>query len=139
MLSRRVHIDMSIGLLVADDHEPTRDGLRAMFASTDIEVVGEATTPEETRRLVANTASVEVLLLEVAWRGRAINDGVGLLSEVLSLRAQLPILIYSVYSWSKIINTCRRFGADGYLVKGTHDQWLPDAVWAVYGGGSFWG
>lgn len=136
--SWRVCTDMSVGLLIADCHEPTREGLRAAFASTRIEVVGEAATPEETLQLVADSTSVEVLLLDVEWRRRSINDGVGLLRSVLDLRADLPTLMYSAYSWTQIIDTCRRVGARGYLVKGVDDRLLPEAVRVVHDGDGLW-
>ncbi len=38
---------MSIKLLIADDHEVVRCGLRSLMAGTEIEIVGEATTGEQ--------------------------------------------------------------------------------------------
>ncbi len=38
---------MSIKLLIADDHEVVRYGLRSLMADTDIEIVAEATTGEQ--------------------------------------------------------------------------------------------
>ncbi|MCR9119437.1 MAG: response regulator, partial [bacterium] len=56
---------LSIKLLVADDHEVVRIGLRTLFRdSTEIDVVTEATTGEEATRLAIETTP-DVVLLDV--------------------------------------------------------------------------
>ena len=42
---------MGVKLLIADDHEVVRSGLKALLAGTDIKIVAEASTGEQAVRL----------------------------------------------------------------------------------------
>lgn len=130
---------MPIALLIADDYELIRLGLRHTFAHTDIEIVAEAATPAEARRYARDEA-VDVLLLDLSWRrgGASGLEGLDLLAEIRALRARLAILIYSIYDGAGHVARCRRLGADGYLVKGADDRRLPAAVRAAYAGRPVW-
>lgn len=130
---------MSIALLIADDHELVREGLRCTFARTDIVVVAEAATTAEALRCAQDPA-VDVLLLDVGWRrGDARSlDGFDLLAEIRASRASLVILMYSIFDNADYVARCRRLGADGYLVKGADDRRLPAAVRAAYAGRPVW-
>jgi DNA-binding NarL/FixJ family response regulator len=133
---------MSIALLIADDHELVRAGLRETFAGTNVDVVAEAATPAQARRL-ARDKPVDVVLLDIGWaRQDGGPDGFGLgfdlLQDMRRARADTPVLIYSIYERSEYIDRCRRFGASGYLVKGSDDRLLVAAVHAVYDGGQMW-
>jgi two-component system response regulator NreC len=131
---------MSIALLIADDHELIRAGLRATFARTGIVVVGEAATGEEALRL-AGDALVDVVLLDISWaRGEiAISDqGFDLLSQIRFTRPRLPILMYSLHDSASYIQRCRLLGANGYLCKGVDDSRLTAAVRAVFAGREVW-
>lgn len=130
---------MPIALLIADDHELVREGLRQTFARTDVAVVAEAATVDEARRL-ALEPGIDVVLLDVSWcRDETLRaDGFALLEEILAARAQLPVLMYSIRDGRDCIERCRRLGAAGYLVKGIDDRRLLTAVRAVYGGRQVW-
>lgn len=126
---------MPIGLLIADEHELIREGLRGLVGGTGIEIVGEAAAMQEVKPL-AERASVDVLLLAVSWRGSGVpsDHGPELLREIRVARPELPILMYSVYDWISLIERCRQLRANGYLVKGVDDRRIAKAVKAVYRG-----
>ena len=63
---------MAISLLVADDHQVVRLGLRNILEGSGIDVTAEATTGEEVLKLVAEQRP-DVVLLDVRMPG-----GVGL-------------------------------------------------------------
>ena len=128
---------MSIGLLIADRHDLIRDGLRTMFAHSDITVVAEARKPWEVQPLVRDHV-INVLLLSVFWGRFRGEDGIQLLREIRVEHPELPILMYSVYDSISLIERCRWLRANGYLVKGVDDQLLPRAIRAVYDGDSAW-
>ncbi len=46
---------MSIKILVADDHEVVRCGLRSLLAGTGIEIVAEAATGEQAVRMAMDS------------------------------------------------------------------------------------
>lgn len=128
---------MAIGLMIADDHELIREGLRAMFARGDITVVAEACKPCQVKPL-ARDPSVGVVLLAVSWGRFHSEDGIELLRDIRVERLELPVLMYSVYESAALIERCRRLHANGYLVKGVDDQLIPGAIRAVCDGNRIW-
>ena len=54
---------MAIRVLIADDHEILRSGLRAIFEGTDIKVVAEASSGKDALRLVGEKG-VDVVILD---------------------------------------------------------------------------
>lgn len=130
---------MPITLLIADDHELVRHGLRCTFARTDVEVVAEAATPAEARRAAADPA-VDVMLLDVRWRqGEGASlDGFDLLAEIRASRTRLAVLMYSICGRADYVERCRCLGAAGYLVKGVDDRRLLAAVRAAHAGRQVW-
>lgn len=130
---------MSIALLIADDHELVRDGLRQTFVCRGINVVGEASTVDAARRLALDEA-VDVMLLDLSWRQEspAAGDGFDLLGEIRVARPLMGIVVYSIHDRPDYIDHCRRLGANGYLVKGVDDRQLVTAVHAAYAGEQYW-
>ena len=55
---------MTIKLLIADDHEVVRSGLRSLMAGTDIKVVAEAETGDAAVKMVAKHEP-DVVLLDI--------------------------------------------------------------------------
>ena len=72
---------MSIRLLIADDHLVVRTGLKSLVATTDIEVVGEASTGAECIRL-AQELNPTVVLLDIRMPD---GDGLNALSRLNSI------------------------------------------------------
>src|SRR5512142_3297427 len=67
-----------IRLLIADDHEVVRSGLKSLVAGTEIEVIGEAGTADESVRL-AEELRPDVVLLDIRMPD---NDGLNALSRI---------------------------------------------------------
>ena len=138
---------MPVSLLIADDHPLVRQGLRLMFEDSGIEVTADAGTPAEALRLALDP-KVEVMLLDIHWindeggRTRARNGsrdaGLALLPRIRAARPALPIVMYSSETDERVIERCRRLGANGYLIKGFHDGLLASAVRAVHAGEQIW-
>ncbi|HVW70505.1 MAG TPA: response regulator [Steroidobacteraceae bacterium] len=131
---------MPIALLIADDHELVRAGLRQTFDGSDILIVGEASTAPEALH-GALDPGVQALLLDIRWTGglSASRDaGLDVLAQIRAARPQLPILLYSTESAADCVESCRRLGANGYLIKGLDDGRLVTAVHAVHAGEQIW-
>ena len=131
---------MSIAVLVADDHEIVRLGLRAVLERSGLCVAAEASTPLEAVTY-AMDPRVQVVLLDLSWAsctntGR--DEGVKVLRAIRLARQSLPVLMYSVEAGSVSIERCRRAGASGYLIKGLDDAVLAWAVRAVHAGEQIW-
>ena len=132
---------MTIGLLIADDHKLIRAALRRVLNLSDLTIVGEAATPAEALRLALDP-QVQVMLLDIRWSNgdptHSCDAGLELLEEILSRRAELPILMYSGISEWAYVKRCRELGARGYLVKGADEAQLVKAVRTVYAGEQIW-
>lgn len=135
--ARPVYTDVHINLLIADAHALIREGLRAMFADSDIAVMAEAAVPRDVEPLARDPA-VDAVLLSVSWGTFRSEVGIEVLRDIRSERPGLSILMYSVYDWDDLIEKCRQSGANGYLVKGVDDRLLPKAIRAVYNGDFLW-
>jgi len=125
---------MTIRLLIADDHEVVRCGLKTVFQGTDIEVVGEACTGDETVQLVEQIKP-DVVLLDVR-----IPDGDGLktLGRIKLDHPELPVLIFSAYDNPTYVARAVALGAVGYLLKGIGSETLVDAIKRVAAGEDAW-
>ena len=132
---------MSIGLLIADDHEMVRAGLRQAFARSDVVVIGEASTATQALTQALDFR-VQVMLLDISWISHdelsSCDTGFDLLEQIRLLRPELPILMYSAQDGASYVGRCQRLGASGYLVKGVDDALLVNAVRAVSVGQQIW-
>jgi DNA-binding NarL/FixJ family response regulator len=131
---------MSIAVLVADDHELVRSGLRGVLECNGFSVVAEAATPLEVVTHALDPR-VQVVLLDLSWANctnAARDEGLALLRAIRSAQPSLPVLMYSVEAGPECIERCRREGASGYLIKGREDAVLAWAVRAVHAGGEIW-
>jgi DNA-binding NarL/FixJ family response regulator len=124
---------MTIRLLIADDHELVREGLRATFAHTRIEVMGEATSCAEAIRL-ANDVPADVLLLDVSMPG---GDGFEVLRHVRSIPT-LAVVMYSMHDRDHYFRRARELGASGYLTKQASSEQLVNVIEAASRGESHW-
>ena len=84
---------MTIRLIVVDDHEVVRCGIRSILDGEDIEIVAEATSGEEAIKAARET-DVDVVLLDIRMPG---GDGLNALGRIKLDKPQLPILMLSTY------------------------------------------
>jgi DNA-binding NarL/FixJ family response regulator len=125
---------MTIRLLIADDHEVVRCGLKSVFQGTDIEVIGEACTGEETVQMTEQLKP-DVVLLDIRI---ADGDGLKTLGRIKLDHPELPVLIFSAYDNPTYVARAVALGAVGYLLKGIASDTLLDAVKRVAAGEDAW-
>jgi DNA-binding NarL/FixJ family response regulator len=123
-----------IRLLVADDHEIVRRGLRQIVAEAqDLTVAGEAATAEEVLLRVGER-SWDAVILDLSLPG---GNGLDLLAEVKRRRPDLPVLILTIHSEEQYAIRALRAGAAGYLTKESAPEQLVEAVRKVVRGGKY--
>jgi DNA-binding NarL/FixJ family response regulator len=125
---------MSITLLIADDHEVVRTGLKSLFAGTDIEVIAEAATGEAAVRL-ALEHKPDVVLLDIRMPD---GDGLNALGRIKLERPDMPILILSTYDNPTYVARSVALGASGYVLKGTTRENLLQAIHTAAEGQTSW-
>ncbi|MCH5374555.1 MAG: response regulator transcription factor [Planctomycetes bacterium] len=125
---------MTIRVLVADDHQVVRSGLKSMFAETEVEVVAEAATGKETLQK-STDPSLNLILLDVRMPD---GDGLNVLGRLKLDRPELPVLMLSTYDNPTYVARAVALGAAGYVLKDSDRDKLIDAVRRAATGESVW-
>jgi DNA-binding NarL/FixJ family response regulator len=124
----------TIKVLIADDHEVVRSGLRTILANTDIEVMGEVATGEAAVKFALDKTP-DVVLMDVRMPE---GDGLTALGRIKLDKPDMPILMLSTFDNPTYIARSVALGASGYLLKGcTRDQ-LIKAIQTAASGESAW-
>jgi len=121
-----------IRVLLADDHEIVRDGLkRILAATTDVRVAGEAASGDEALALV-RTHDYDVALLDMSMPGLS---GIDLIKRVRIEKPKLRILVLSMHGEQQYAARALKAGASGYLTKDSAAEKLLGALRKVAAGG----
>lgn len=120
-----------ITVLIADDHQFFRDGVRALLdAQPDMECVGEATSGDEAVRL-ASELQPDVILMDVQMLGMS---GIEATRNVVSSSPQIRVLVVTMFEDDALVFAAMRAGARGYLLKGARHEDMVRAIRAVGSG-----
>jgi DNA-binding NarL/FixJ family response regulator len=123
-----------VRLLIADDHEVARSGLKSLLAGTEIKVVGEAATGAAAVKFALEN-EVDVALLDIRMPD---GDGLTALGRIKLDKPNLPILILSTFDNPTYVARAVALGANGYLLKGCTRDELIAAINTVAAGGNAW-
>jgi DNA-binding NarL/FixJ family response regulator len=118
-----------VTVLVADDHVPTRTGVRMALERGGLRVVAEAATADDAVRQAVRLRP-EVCLLDVAMPG----GGIAAAEEISAALPGAHILMLSVSRDESTVLEALRAGAAGYLLKDMDPDALPEAVRRVAAG-----
>jgi two-component system, NarL family, response regulator DevR len=116
---------MTIRLLLVDDHEVVRAGMRALLAGIEgMEIVGEAGTVAEAVSEAARLAPA-VILMDLR-----LPDGTGIdaCREILSSAPRTRILFVTSYSDEQAVMSTVLAGAAGYVLKDIDHRALVAAI-----------
>ncbi len=103
-----------IRLLIADDHQMFRRGLRRLLADdADLEIVAEASNYGEVIKHVLGSP-LDVAILDLSMPGR---DGIEMIAHVKTIRPALKTLILTMHDEVHCAMRALRAGADGYMTK----------------------
>jgi DNA-binding NarL/FixJ family response regulator len=124
----------SIRIVIADDHEVVRTGLRSLLHGTEIQIVAEAATGEEAIAAVAKhnpaVAIVDVRLPK--------GDGLQCLGRIKLDYTETAVVMLSTYDNPTYIARSVALGAAGYLLKGSTGKELIAAIRAAAKGETVW-
>jgi len=116
---------MSVTILLADDHQVVRQGLRALLeAEPDFQIIGEAGDGLETLRLVERFKP-QVLILDLMMPG---VNGLEVTRQIHQRFPETAIVVLSMHSNEAYVLEALRNGAAGYVLKETG---ITDLVRAV--------
>lgn len=114
-----------IRVLLAEDHQVVRHGLRALLEKTDdIEVVGEADDGQAALDSVQRLAP-DVLVLDI---GMPRLNGIQATAQVRTRYPGTRVVILSMYSDETLVRQALRSGADAYVLKRSATEELLLAI-----------
>jgi two-component system, NarL family, response regulator NreC len=123
-----------IRLLLVDDHEIVRAGLRMLFlAEPDMTIVGEAGSGQEALRLVGELKP-DVVLMDVAMPGMT---GIEATRRIKEAHPDTAILALTMYEDEQYFFEMLHAGASGYIPKRAAPDDLVSAIRVVSSGNVF--
>lgn len=126
--------EVTIRLMLVDDHEILRQGLKFMLSTErDLVVVAEAGDGAEALRIVEG-ARPDVMLLDVKM---PTMDGLQTLRLLRDACPALPVLILTVHDDPEYVEEALRAGATGYLLKSVSREELTRAIRAAAAGSGY--
>ena len=115
---------MPIRLMIVDDHQMLREGLRRSMSEIGFDVIGEASDGDEavTR---ATAQRPDVILMDVTMPRM---DGVEACRQVKDVLPDTHIVMLTMHADQSVLADAIRAGASGYLIKDCSTDEIADAV-----------
>lgn len=122
---------MSIKILLADDHEIIRKGLRSIIEKEDdMEIVAETDNIREIPNLVGSTAP-DIVVMEIDKPGINSSEEI---KKVISIMPGIRLICMSIYATRIMSREILKAGAMGYIVKHRAFEELIKAIRSVFNG-----
>ncbi len=118
-------------MLLVDDHQIVRDGLRSLLAKEmDITVVGEASSGREAIGL-AIELNPDVVLMDITMKDL---NGIDATRQLKAVNVDLRVIALSMHSDRRYVADMLSAGASGYLMKDSAFEELSTAIRTVADG-----
>ena len=118
-----------IRLLIADDHEVIRFGLRSLLRDEpDITVIGEAADGRAAVTMVAADPP-DMVLMDLSM---PVLDGVSATREIVSAAPSVQVLVLTANARESTVREAFDAGASGYVLKDSPAETLLDAIRSVF-------
>lgn len=130
-MSRQTGTDIVKRIMIADDHEVVRSGLRAIIeARSDWTVSGEATNGEQVVNLALETEP-EILVVDYSM---PLLNGLEVSRRLKALRLRTEILILTMHESEELLTEAVLIGVRGFLFKSDAGKHLTLAIEALLDG-----
>jgi two-component system, NarL family, response regulator DevR len=117
-----------IRLLIIDDHEMVREGLKAMLsAEPDFTIVGDAANADQAFPLIERQRP-DVILLDVRLPGAS---GIEVCRTVTERFPEIAVIILTTFTDESLVEQCIKAGARGFIVKDIERFDLKRSIRAV--------
>lgn len=129
----RVRMGMTTRILIADDHELVRTGLRRLLQDLDCTIVAEAATGEEAVE-AARATEPEIALIDIHM------PGIGGLEATQKLHRTSPqcrVVILTAHPDGPLPRALLEIGVAGFLTKGCSVEEMHEAIRKVKAGGRY--
>lgn len=128
---------MKARILIADDHEVLREGLKAFLMKfrPNLEICGEAINGEQTIQCVQEL-DPDLVILDITMPGMS---GLEACSRMRKMKLNVPVLIFTTHDFERLGTEVQQAGAQGYVLKSEAAQNLITAIDQLLDGGTFFG
>ncbi len=124
----------TIKVILADDHEIVRKGIKVLLESeNDIEVIAEASDGQEALDRVAEYKP-DVLIVDIRM---PVLNGIETTVRMKAIAPETKVLVLSMHDDEEYITKSIDGGAMGYLLKDTSKEEFIKAVHTVYNGDKY--
>jgi DNA-binding NarL/FixJ family response regulator len=126
---------MAVKILIADDHEIVRQGIRRVLESKpEWEICGEASNGQQAVRM-AQELTPDVIIMDVTM---PVMSGFEAADEISRLPIGSRVLFFTMHDSNSMTGSLRRSRAQGYVVKSRAAQDLIQALEQLLKGGTFY-
>lgn len=121
----------SIKILIADDHEIVRQGVKNLIDNEpDMELCGQATIGRDAVDLVAKLQP-DVAILDISMPGL---NGIEATRQIVKLAPGTKVLMFTMHEAEQLVHEVFNAGAKGYLLKSDAGRHLISAIRCVADG-----
>src|SRR2546428_11593957 len=121
---------MTTRILLADDHEIVRQGLRLLLQREGFEVIGEAANGQDAIRLAAENCP-DVAVLDY---GMPLLNGIGGAREIMRVCPRAKVILLTMHTDDHYVLEALRMGIRGLVVKSQAPAELLRATPELFGG-----
>jgi DNA-binding NarL/FixJ family response regulator len=128
---------MSVRILIVDDHEVLREGLKSLLARSrpDWEICGEGSNGNEAIQFVQELKP-DVVILDITM---PLLSGLEASSRMRKMALNVPVLIFTTHESDRLETEVRKAGAQGFVLKSQAARHLVIAIDTILAGGTFFG
>jgi DNA-binding NarL/FixJ family response regulator len=125
---------MSLRILVVDDHDVVRQGVRLILrVRPDWEVCGEAESGAQALEK-EKQLKPDVIVLDISMPGQ---DGLDVATELRARKSTARIVVLTMHESRELATAVEAVGAVGYVIKSHAARDLVNAIQTIVGGGKF--
>ena len=130
----RASTENPIRILIVDDHELVRDGIRARLADEkQFLILGEAPDGEQAVRM-AQEMEPDFIMMDVSMPNM---NGLDATRAIRKAQIKSQILILSIFDSHEYVRDALGAGANGYILKDVSSEEMVRALLTVGGGGLY--
>ena len=125
---------MSLRILVVDDHDVVRQGVRLILRSRpDWEICGEAENGADALQK-EKTQKPDLIILDISMPGQ---DGLDVAEKLRARDSQAKIVVLTMHESRELASAVQAAGAAGYVIKSHAARDLVKAIQVIVDGGQF--
>lgn len=127
---------MGFKILIVDDHEVVRQGIRTILRSRpQWEVCGEAINGKDAIEK-AKTLDPDVIIMDITMPEMS---GIEATREITKLNLRAAVLVFTMHESKNLASTVQDAGARGFVLKSHAARDLLEALESLLNGGTFFG